>query len=264
MSKKMTALPSGAGPAVERPGLAEVSDGLGALPERLTEEAEVVVGVGEVRVAVDRLAIGLERLLRRGSLQLDREIGPLLRREGGGGGGGCCWRRRQGHLLGDGLHLEVEEELSRVRLPAGGSVPGNDPAAVGIDRQARQVLIIRELALEGGQHSADPLQGDTGAEEALGGFQEQEILESELEPPPGTPDRREETRADARPYLLLWQVEDLRRIPGGEVRHFLTAWAFFSGFPGVASARLAFTAGFFSCVTRFARLSLSASIRSIT
>src|SRR3970040_1261261 len=63
MSKKMTVLPSGAGPAVERPGLAEVSDRLGALPERLTVEAEVVVGVGEVRVAVDRLAIGLDRLI---------------------------------------------------------------------------------------------------------------------------------------------------------------------------------------------------------
>jgi len=78
-------LPTGGGPSVERPGLAKVSDCLGSLPERLIEEAEVVVGVGPVRIAVDRLAIGPDRLVgaseiveERGEVEIGYRIGGCM------------------------------------------------------------------------------------------------------------------------------------------------------------------------------------------
>jgi len=62
----------------------QVSDRFGSLPERLIEEVEVVVGVGAVRIAVDRLPIGLDRLVGATELVEERGEVELGDRIGGG------------------------------------------------------------------------------------------------------------------------------------------------------------------------------------
>jgi len=62
----------------------KVPDSLGSLPERLIEEAEVIVGVGAVRIAIDRLPIGSDRLV--GATEIVEERGEVEMGDRIGGG----------------------------------------------------------------------------------------------------------------------------------------------------------------------------------
>jgi len=124
---------------------------LGGLIRGVVEAAEVDVGVGERRIQLQRVLIGVARFFRGGGIELAAEVEPLLRCPRGlARRFGRCTRQslRQVHLGGDGLDVEVEEELAGVRLPPRGSVPGDHATPIGIDRQAGQGLVVRELTLE--------------------------------------------------------------------------------------------------------------------
>src|SRR5439155_1000567 len=82
---------------------------------------------------VERVVVGGARLERRAALQLDAEVTPLV----GGEARELRARLRRRELrdlpcaLHDLAHLEVEEELAGLRLPAALAVPDDDALAVG-------------------------------------------------------------------------------------------------------------------------------------
>jgi hypothetical protein len=195
--------------------------GLGSIPifGVVIKPSQIQMRVGHFRIELQSGMIGALRLFDRGDFALQSAIEPFFRAEVV-----CrdfCRRTGQFDLSGETLGIEIKNKLAGVRLPARLAVQRNDPFAVGVNFDARKVLLRGQLALERCQHAHDCLGRNARIEQASGSFKQEEILKRELELFFFIAARCDKSGAHKSMYPAARQAQNFRHLGGGEKFHFL-------------------------------------------
>src|SRR6266508_202192 len=172
---------------------------------------EVDVSVGIPRIDRQRAPVRLGGLIGNGGLQLAAPPVPLLGRKRASllflrlGERAARDRRGAAREIRDS---EVEQNLSRLRLPAGRSVADDDALSLDRDADAPEPASRGELAAQLLQGLAHAASRDARREQAARGLQEHEILKGETEFSAASPPGLEESRSDGRANLARCQFQD--------------------------------------------------------
>src|SRR6266545_3473972 len=201
------------GPVAGRPRGEPVVD-LGAAPvAALVQQAsEVQVRAGVGGVDLERSPVGVLRLARSCVVEVAAPPVPRVRVER------CAAARvdrgpdDRRDALREIADVEVEQDLTRLRVPARTAVLHDDLGAVRRDPHRRERPPFRELPPKRSERAPDACLRDVCVDEPGGGAEQHEILEREAELVPGPSARRHEPRAREAAHLREREVEHPRDV----------------------------------------------------